>query len=99
MADLIQELEKEQLRDDNPDFAPGDTVRILYLVREGAKVVAADISGAEETTTLMTGAASVEIFSMIGGSASLGISPRMRLILSTTSSVVCVPTGLLQSGQ
>jgi large subunit ribosomal protein L19 len=37
MADLIQELEKEQLRDDNPDFAPGDTVRILYLVREGAK--------------------------------------------------------------
>lgn len=37
MADLIQELEKEQLRDDVPEFAPGDTVRVLYLVREGAK--------------------------------------------------------------
>ncbi len=37
MSDLIQELEKAELRDDNPDFAPGDTVRVLYNVREGAK--------------------------------------------------------------
>ena len=37
MADLLQELEKEQLRADVPDFAPGDTVRVLYKVREGAK--------------------------------------------------------------
>ena len=37
MADLLQELEKEQLREVTPDFAPGDTVRVLYLVREGAK--------------------------------------------------------------
>ena len=37
MADLIQEIEKEQLREDSPDFAPGDTIRVLYLVREGQK--------------------------------------------------------------
>ncbi len=37
MADLIQELEKEQLREVTPEFAPGDTVRVLYLVREGQK--------------------------------------------------------------
>lgn len=37
MADLIQEIEKDQLRGDAPDFAPGDTVRVLYLVREGNK--------------------------------------------------------------
>ena len=37
MADLIQEIEKDQLRGDSPDFAPGDTVRVLYLVREGNK--------------------------------------------------------------
>jgi len=37
MTDIIKELEKEQLRDDLPDFGPGDTVRVLYLVREGAK--------------------------------------------------------------
>ena len=37
MTDLLRELEKEQLREDLPDFAPGDTVRVLYRVREGAK--------------------------------------------------------------
>jgi len=37
MADLIREIEKEQLREDMPEFAPGDTVKVLYLVREGAK--------------------------------------------------------------
>jgi len=37
MADLLRELDKEHLRDDIPDFAPGDTVRVLYRVREGEK--------------------------------------------------------------
>ncbi len=37
MTDLIREIERDQLREDVPDFAPGDTVRVLYLVREGAK--------------------------------------------------------------
>ena len=37
MADLIQEIEKEQLRGETPEFAPGDTIRVLYLVREGNK--------------------------------------------------------------
>ena len=37
MADVLRELEAEQFRDDVPDFAPGDTVRVLYRVREGDK--------------------------------------------------------------
>lgn len=37
MTDILKEVEKEQFRADVPDFAPGDTVRVLYLVREGAK--------------------------------------------------------------
>ena len=37
MTDVIKEIEKEQLRDDIPDFAPGDTIRVFYLVREGTK--------------------------------------------------------------
>lgn len=37
MSDLIQELEKAEMREDDPDFAPGDTVRVLYNVREGVK--------------------------------------------------------------
>jgi large subunit ribosomal protein L19 len=37
MTDLLRELETEQLRHDLPEFAPGDTVRVLYRVREGEK--------------------------------------------------------------
>ncbi len=37
MSDVIKEIEKEQLRDEVPEFSPGDTVKVLYRVREGAK--------------------------------------------------------------
>ena len=33
----LRELEKEQMRDDIPDFGPGDTVRVHVKVREGEK--------------------------------------------------------------
>ena len=36
-GDLIQELDKEMLREDAVEFSPGDTVRVLYNVREGSK--------------------------------------------------------------
>lgn len=35
--DILQEIQKEQLRDDVPDFAPGDTLRVNVRVREGDK--------------------------------------------------------------
>ena len=37
MADLLQDITKEQLRTDVPEFAPGDTVRVNYRIREGNK--------------------------------------------------------------
>ena len=37
IGDLIQALDKQSLRDDGADFSPGDTVRVLYNVREGSK--------------------------------------------------------------
>lgn len=37
MSDLLRELEREQIRSDLPEFAPGDTLRVLYRVREGEK--------------------------------------------------------------
>lgn len=37
MTDILHEVEKEQLRDEVLDFAPGDTIRVLYRVREGQK--------------------------------------------------------------
>jgi len=33
----LRELEKEQMRDNIPDFGPGDTVRVHVKVREGEK--------------------------------------------------------------
>jgi large subunit ribosomal protein L19 len=30
-------LDSERVRDDLPDFAPGDTIKVLYRVREGQK--------------------------------------------------------------
>ena len=35
MTDVIKQIEKEESRNSVPDFSPGDTVRVLYLVREG----------------------------------------------------------------
>ena len=37
MSDMLRELEQEQLRQDMPQFTTGDTVRVLYRVREGEK--------------------------------------------------------------
>jgi large subunit ribosomal protein L19 len=37
MADLLNELQREQLQEGLPEFSPGDTVRVLYRVREGDK--------------------------------------------------------------
>lgn len=35
--DIVQQIQKEQLRSDLPDFSPGDTVRVNVRVREGDK--------------------------------------------------------------
>lgn len=35
--DRLEAARKEGLREDLPDFAPGDTLRIMVLVREGEK--------------------------------------------------------------
>ncbi|NIR28437.1 MAG: 50S ribosomal protein L19, partial [Gammaproteobacteria bacterium] len=35
--DVIQQIEKEQLRNDIPDVDPGDTVRVMVRVVEGDK--------------------------------------------------------------
>ena len=35
--DIVREIQQEQMRDDLPDFGPGDTVRVNVRVREGDK--------------------------------------------------------------
>jgi large subunit ribosomal protein L19 len=35
--DVLQDIEKQQLRSDIPDVGPGDTVRVMVRVKEGEK--------------------------------------------------------------
>ena len=37
MVDIIRSIEREQMRDDIPDFRPGDTVRAMVRVVEGSR--------------------------------------------------------------
>ncbi len=58
---IIQALEKEQLRSDIPEFSPGDTVRVYVKVVEGTReriqafegvVIARSGTGVRETFTV-----------------------------------------------
>ncbi|MFU8802562.1 MAG: 50S ribosomal protein L19 [Bradymonadaceae bacterium] len=59
--ELLNKLEAAQLRQDHPDFRPGDTVRVHLLIREGEKervqvfegvVIGRSGSGVHETFTV-----------------------------------------------
>lgn len=61
MNPIIQDIERQQLRSDIPDFSPGDTVRVFVRIREGDKerlqafegvVIARKHSGLRETFTV-----------------------------------------------
>ena len=43
--ELIKKIENEQLREDNPDFRVGDTVRVSYRIKEGDKTRLQDFEG------------------------------------------------------
>ena len=58
---LIRKIEKMYMRDDLPDFKPGDTVKVYYKIVEGDKVrvqffqgivIAKDGSGTNQTFTV-----------------------------------------------
>ena len=46
---IIEQIEKEQLRDDIPEFSPGDTVAVQVRIREGERAVSYTHLRAHET--------------------------------------------------
>ena len=61
IVQIIEQIEKEQLRDDIPEFGPGDTVRVHVRVVEGGKervqvfegaVIGRQHGGVKETFTV-----------------------------------------------
>lgn len=90
MSDVIKEIEKEQLRDDIPDFAPGDTVRVLYLVREGAKE---RIQAFEGVCIARKGGGIDETFTVRKISSGVGVERIFPLQAPTVSGVEVVRRG------
>ncbi len=59
--ELLEKINDQQLRDDHPDFRPGDTVKVHLLIREGEKervqvfegvVISRSGAGIQETMTV-----------------------------------------------
>ncbi|MEQ9399957.1 MAG: 50S ribosomal protein L19 [Longimicrobiales bacterium] len=90
MADLIQEIEREQLRDDAPDFAPGDTVRVAYLVKEGAKE---RIQNFEGVCIARKGGGISETFTVRKISSGIGVERIFPLHAPTVSAIEVVRRG------
>lgn len=90
MTDIIKEIEKEQLRENIPDFAPGDTVRVLYLVREGQKE---RIQAFEGICIARKGGGVDETFTVRKISSGVGVERIFPLHAPTVSGVEVVRQG------
>jgi large subunit ribosomal protein L19 len=90
MADLLQELEKEQLRTDHPDFSPGDTVRVQYRVREGDKE---RIQAFEGVCLARRGSGLGETFTVRKISSGIGVERVFPLHVNTVKEIEVVRRG------
>jgi len=90
MSDLLRELEQEQLRQDIPEFAPGDTVRVLYRVREGEKE---RIQAFEGVCIARRGGGVAETFTVRKISSGIGVERIFPLHAPTVKGVEVVRRG------
>ena len=90
MGDLLQQIEKEQLRDDIPEFSPGDTLRVLYRVREGDKE---RIQAFEGVCTGRRGGGRGETFTVRKVSSGIGVERIFPLQAPTIKGVEVVRRG------
>ena len=90
MGDLLQQIEKEQLRDDIPQFSPGDTLRVLYRVREGEKE---RIQAFEGVCIGRKGGGTAETFTVRKISSGIGVERVFPLQAPTVKGVEIVRRG------
>lgn len=67
MNETIREIEKQQSRDDLPEFGPGDTIRLQMQVIEGERRKSQRIEGIVVKEDKRLGKRSVTLRSVLGG--------------------------------
>jgi large subunit ribosomal protein L19 len=90
MADILRELEQAELRQDIPAFSPGDTVRVLYNVREGEKE---RIQAFEGVCIARRGGGTGETFTVRKISSGIGVERVFPLQAPTVKGVEIVRRG------
>jgi large subunit ribosomal protein L19 len=88
--DIVQEVGKQQLRSDLPDFGPGDTIRVNVRVREGDKE---RIQAFEGVCIARRGAGISETFTVRKVSAGVGVERVFPLHAPTIESIHVVRRG------
>jgi large subunit ribosomal protein L19 len=90
MTDLLREVVQEQIRDDIPDFAPGDTVRVAYRIREGEKE---RIQAFEGVCIKRRGGGTAETFTVRKVSSGIGVERVFPLHAPTVEKIEVVRRG------
>jgi len=88
--DIVQEVGKQQLRSDLPDFGPGDTIRVNVRVREGDKE---RIQAFEGVCIARRGAGISETFTVRKVSSGVGVERVFPLHTPTIESIQVVRRG------
>lgn len=88
--DLLQEVTRDQLRADLPDFAPGDTLRVNVRVREGDKE---RIQAFEGTCIARKGGHISETFTVRKISGGIGVERVFPIHSPTVESITVVRRG------
>ena len=88
--DLLQEVTKDQLRAELPDFAPGDTLRVNVRVREGDKE---RIQAFEGTCIARKGGGISETFTVRKISGGVGVERVFPIHSPTVESITLVRRG------
>lgn len=88
--DIVQQIQKEQLRSDLPDFSPGDTVRVNVRVREGDKE---RLQAFEGTCIGRRGSSMSETFTVRKVSSGIGVERIFPMHSPSIESITVVRQG------
>ncbi|HSG46881.1 MAG TPA: 50S ribosomal protein L19 [Longimicrobiales bacterium] len=90
MSDLLRDVVTEQLRGDVPDFAPGDTIKVSYRIREGDKE---RIQAFEGICIKRRGGGTAETFTVRKISSGIGVERVFPLHAPTVEGIEVVRRG------